>query len=250
MCADDVVQFVQRQVPHFHLKRAKLMTTALRSFLRFACYRGEVTLDLAAAVPVVANWSMTSIPRAIPADQVEQLLASIDRSTAIGHRDYAILLLLARLGLRSSEVVFLELDDIDWNTGHLCVRGKRGQRSDLPLSAECGKAIAAYLRHGRPQSICRRVFLRAKAPIDGLHGPCGVGSIVQHAIERAGIKTPTKGAHQFRHGLATDMLSQGATLSEIGEVLGHRHPQTTTIYAKVGIKALRTLALPWPGGVQ
>jgi integrase/recombinase XerD len=250
LCADDVVKFVQRQVPRLHLKQAKLMTTALRSFLRFARYRGDVTLDLAAAVPTVANWSMTSIPRAIPADQVEQVLASIDRSTAVGRRDYAILLLLARLGLRSSEVVFLELDDIDWNAGHFSVRGKNGQRSDLPLSTECGKAIAAYLRHGRPKSNCRQVFLRSKAPIDGLQGPSSLGAIVRHSLERADIKAPTYGAHQFRHGLATDMLGQGASLGEIGDVLGHCHPQTTMIYAKVDIKALRTLALPWPGSVK
>lgn len=248
--AEDVVRFVQRQAPRLHLKRAKLLTTALRSFLRYGCYCGDIVLDLAAAVPIVANWSMTSIPRAIPQDQVRQLLASIDRHTAVGRRDYAILLLLARLGLRSSEVVFLELDDIDWNTGNFSVHGKAGQRSDLPLSTEVGEAIACYLQHGRPKSTCRRVFLRTKAPIDGLRGPSSLGAIVRHSLERAGINAPTKGAHQFRHGLATDMLNQGASLGEIGELLGHRHPQTTTIYAKVDIKALRTLALPWPGGVR
>lgn len=250
LCAADVVEFVQRQAPRLHRKRAKLMTTAMRSFLRYARHRGDVTLDLAAAVPIVANWSMTSIPRAIAADQVQQLLASIDRRTAIGRRDYAILLLLARLGLRSSEVAFLELDDIDWNSSHLSVRGESGQRNKLPLPTEVGKAIAAYLRRGRPQSTSRRVFLRAKAPIVGLQGACGIGSIVRHSLERTGIHAPTYGAHQFRHGLATNMLRQGASLDEIGELLGHRHPQTTKIYAKVDIKALRTLALPWPGGVQ
>ena len=250
LCAGDVVRFVQRQAPRLHLKRAKLMTTALRSFLHYARYRGDVTLDLAAAVPVVANWSMTSIPRAIAADQVRQLLASIDRRTAIGRRDYAILLLLARLGLRSGEVAFLELDDIDWNAGQLSVRGKSGQRNELPLSTEVGKAIAAYLRHGRPRSTSRRVFLRAKAPIRGFRGASGVGSIVRHCLKRAGIDAPTTGAHQFRHGLATEMLRQGASLSEIGELLGHRHPQTTKIYTKVDLNALRTLALPWPGGVR
>jgi integrase/recombinase XerD len=248
--AADVVRFVQRQAPRLHRKRAKLMTAALRSFLRYARYRGDVTADLAAAVPIVANWSMTSIPRAIAADQVKQLLASIDRRTAIGRRDYAILLLLARLGLRASEVVFLELDDIDWNSGHLRVRGKGDQRNLLPLPPEVGKAIAAYLRRGRPQSVSRRVFLRDKAPIVGLQGASGIGSIVRHSLERAGIRAPTYGAHQFRHGLATSMFRQGASLGEIGELLGHRHPQTTKIYAKVDIEALRTLALPWPGGVQ
>ena len=250
LCAGDVVRFVQRQAPRLHLKRAKLMTTALRSFLRYARYLGEVTLDLAAVVPIVANWSMTSIPRAISADHVRQLLASIDRRTAVGRRDYAVLLLLARLGLRASEVAFLELDDIDWKSGCLYVRGKGAQRLELPLPAELGKAIVAYLRHGRPPSTSRRVFLRAKAPIRGFRGACAVGSIVRHSLQRAGINAPTTGAHQFRHGLATEMLRQGASLSEIGELLGHRNPQTTKIYAQVDLKALRTLALPWPGGVQ
>jgi len=157
LCAADVVRFVQRQAPRLHLKRAKLLTTALRSFLHYARYRGDVALDLAAAVPTVANWSMTSIPRAIPAESVRQLLASISRQTAIGRRDYAILLLLARLGLRASEVVFLTLDDIDWDAGQVSVRGKRDRRSALPLPADVGEAIAAYLRHGRPRSTSRRV---------------------------------------------------------------------------------------------
>jgi integrase/recombinase XerD len=250
LCAGDVVQFVQHQVPRLHLKRAKLMTTALRSFLRYARYLGAVRLDLAAAVPSVANWSMSSIPRAICADHVRQLLASIDRRSAIGRRDYAILLLLARLGLRASEVAFLELDDIDWNGGRLYVRTKGARRLELPLPADVGKAIVAYLRRGRPVSTSRRIFLRAKAPIRGFLGASGVGCIVRHSLERAGIDAPTKGAHQFRHGLATQMLRHGASLGEIGELLGHRHPQTTTIYAKVDIQALRTLALPWPGGVR
>lgn len=147
-------------------------------------------------------------------------------------------------------MAFLDLDDIDWNTGQLSVRGKSGQRSELPLSADVGRAIAAYLRRGRPHSASRRVFLRAKAPIHGFLGPGGVGSVVRHALQRAGIHAPTYGAHQFRHGLATEMLRGGASLGEIGDVLGHRHPQTTTLYAKVDIQALRSLALPWPGGVR
>ena len=246
----DIVRFVQRQAPRLHTKRAKLMTSALRSFLQYAQYRGEVGLELAEAVPVVANWSMPSIPRAISADQVRQLLASIDQGTAMGRRDYAILLLLARLGLRSSAVVGLELDDIDWNRATLTVRGKSGLRHAFPLSPEVGQAIAAYLYDGRPLSTSRRVFLRAKAPIRGFRSAGGVGSIVRHALQHAGVKAPTYGAHQFRHGLATELLRQGASLSEIGDVLGHRHPQTTMMYTKVDLEALRTLALPWPGGAQ
>jgi integrase/recombinase XerD len=226
------------------------MTTALRSFLQYARYLGEVTLDLAAAVPIVANWSMTSIPRGISTEHVRQLLASIDRRTAVGRRDYAILLMLARLGLRAGEVVSLELGDIDWNLGQVNVRGKSGQRNRLPLATEVGKAIAAYLQRGRPHSTSRRVFLRARAPICAFRGVSGIDSIIRHALQRAGIQATTSGAHQFRHGLATEMLRQGASLSEIGELLGHRHPQTTKIYTKVDIKALRTLALPWPGGVR
>jgi len=250
LCAGDVVGFVQRQAPRLHPKRSKLMTTALRSFLQYARYCGEVTADLAAAVPVVPNWSRTTLPRGIMTEQVRQLLASINRRTAMGRRDYAILLLLARLGIRSSEVAFLDLDDIDWNLGQLNVRGKRGQCTELPLLPEVGKAIAAYLRHGRPESASRRLFLRAKAPLRGFQGASGVGSVVRHSLKRAKVNAPTYGAHQFRHGLATEMLRQGASLGEIGEILGHRHPQTTAIYAKVDIDALRTLALPWPGGAR
>lgn len=161
--AGDVVGFVQQRVPGLHLKRAKLMTTALRSFLRYARFRGALTRDLAAAVPVVANWSMTAIPRAIAADQVRQLLGSIDRDQPTGRRDYAILLMLARLGLRSGEVAFLELDDIDWKAGCLHVRGKGGRRNELPLPVEVGEAIVAYLQSGRPRSPSRRVFFACQS---------------------------------------------------------------------------------------
>jgi integrase/recombinase XerD len=250
LCASDVVRFVQRQAAHLHQKRAKLLTCALRSFLRYVRYLGKTKLDLAAAVPIVANWSMSSIPRAITEEQVRHLLSSVDRRTAMGRRDYAILILLARLGLRSGEVASLELGDIDWKAGQLSVRGKTGQRSELPLTAEVGKVIAAYLRRGRPHSTSRRVFLRAKAPVRGFRGASGVGSIVRHRLQRAGIDAPTLGAHQFRHGLASSLLRHGASLSEIGELLGHHNPETTKIYIKVDIDALRTLALPWPGGVR
>jgi site-specific recombinase XerD len=244
----DVIGFVQRQAPRLHLKRAKLLTTALRSFFQFALYSGQMRLDLATAVPCVANWSMPSIPRGIAPDQVKQLLSQLDRGTAVGRRDYAILLLLARLGLRSGEVAFLELDDIDWKAACLSVRGKRGRRTQLPLSKDVGDAIVAYLRDGRPRSTSRRVFLRAKAPVRGFLGSVAVSTIVRHALQRAGIEAPTTGAHQFRHGLATNMLRHGASLSEIGELLGHRSPETTKIYTKVDLDSLRALALPWPGG--
>lgn len=248
LSAADVVHFVRYQAPRLHRKRAKLMTTALRSFLSYARFCGEVDVDLAAAVPVVPNWSMASIPRAIAPQQVRQLLASIDRRTATGRRDYAIVLLLARLGLRSGEVASLQLDDIDWKAGQLSVHGKSGYRNDLPLPADVGKAIAAYLKRDRPQSTSRCVFLRVRAPACGFQGANAIGSIVRHCLQRSDVSAPTFGAHQFRHGLATEMLRRGASLGEIGDLLGHRHPQTTTIYTKVDLKALRKLAPPWPGG--
>lgn len=248
--AADVVRFVRHQAPRLHRKRAKLMTTALRSFLSYARFCGEVTVDLAAAVPVVPNWSMASIPRAIAPDQVRRLLASIDRRTATGRRDYAIVLLLARLGLRSGEVASLKLDDIDWKAGQLSVHGKSGHRNKLPLPADVGRAIAAYLKGGRPPSTSRCVFLRARAPACAFQGGCAIGSIVRHRLQRSDVDAPTFGAHQFRHGLATEMLRGGASLGEIGDLLGHRDPQTTMIYTKVDLEALRKLALPWPGGTR
>lgn len=250
LCARDVISFVRRRAPRLHVKRAKLLTTALRSFLRYGCYLGKVRADLITAVPTVASWSMPLIPRAISPDQVRQVLSHIDRRTEVGRRDYAILLLLARLGLRAGEIVSLELDDIDWNGGALSVRGKGGRRSQLPLPKDVGAAIVAYLQHGRPRTSCRRVFLRAKAPVRGFLGPSAVSTVVRHAIVRADVEAPTRGAHQFRHGLASEMLRHGASLAEIGELLGHRSPETTKIYAKVDLKVLRTLALPWPGGAR
>ena len=250
LSADDIVRFVQRKARVLRPKRAKLMTSALRSFLRYACYLGEASPELVAAVPVVAGWSMQQIPRGISPDQVQQLLASIDRSSAMGRRDYAILLLLARLGLRASEIRFLGLDDIDWINGTLRLRTKGGKRNTFPLSQEVGEAIADYLRHGLPQCRSRRIFLRVRAPIEGFRNTGGIQSVVRHAIQRAGLVTPTLRTHQFRHGLATEMLRSGSSLAEIGDVLGHCHPDTTRIYAKVDLEALRSLALPWPGGAQ
>jgi integrase/recombinase XerD len=250
LSAREVVGFVRRQAPRQHLNTAKLLTAALRSFLKYARYRGYIRLDLTGAVPTVANWSMTSIPRGIAPDQIRRLLAQIDRSTAVGRRDYAILLMLARLGLRACEVAFLELGDIDWNDGSLSVRSKGGRSVKFPLPRDVGAAIAAYIQRGRPRGTCRRVFLCAHAPIRGFRSACTIATIVRHAILRTGVDAPTTGAHQFRHALATKMLRHGASLSEIGELLGHRSPETTKIYATVDIDALRTLALPWPGGAR
>ncbi len=250
LCAADVTGFVRRRAATIQSKRVQMMTTALRSFLRFARYRGDIDRDLAACVPAIANWKLSTIPRAIPPDQVELLLSSIDRKTAVGRRDYAILLILARLGLRAGEIKALTLGDLDWQQGLIMVRGKAARYSQLPLPADVGESIADYLQNARPTTESRSVFLRARAPAGTFRSECAIACIVKHALERAGIDAPRKGAHQFRHGLASQMLRQGATLSEIGELLRHRSPQTTAIYAKVDTVSLVTLALPWPGGAQ
>ena len=248
LSAADVVDFIRRQSSRLSPARAKSATIAMRSFLRYLRLRGDVAIDLAAAVPTVPNWSMTAIPRAIAPDQLRAVLDSCRRDTAVGCRDYAILLLLARLGLRAGEIVALTLDSIDWNRGCLAVVGSKvGQNSELPLPADVGSAIAEYLRRSRPRSDCRRLFLRANAPIGGLGSQTSVGTIVGAAIARAGVNPPQRGAHQFRHALACEMLRQGASLTEVGSLLRHQHQKTTSIYAKVDFVALRPLSLAWPG---
>ena len=172
LCAADVTRFVRRRAGAIQSKRVQLMTTALRSFLRFARYRGDIEKDLAACIPAVANWKQSTLPRALPPDQVEQVLNSVDRKTAMGRRDYAILLILARLGLRAGEIRALTLEDLDWKEGLITVRGKAGRFSQLPLPRDVGAAIADYLRHGRSTASSRCVFLRAKAPAGGFQGQC------------------------------------------------------------------------------
>jgi integrase len=159
-------------------------------------------------------------------------------------------LLLARLGLRACEIVALELDDIDWDNGRITIRGKVGRWAQMPLPCDVGKAIALYLRFGRPCCICRRIFLRHRAPVRGFAHSITVSSIVRRALIDAGIDSVRKGAHLFRHTLATNLLRQEASLDEIGELLRHQSPNTTALYAKVDLTALRSLALPWPGGAR
>lgn len=248
LSAAEVICFVQNGALRYR-KRAKLMVTALRSFFRFLRYRGHIEIDLAAAVPSVSRWSMTTIPKSLSPDQVERVLTSSKGFSDIDLRDHAMLLLLARLGLRAGEIVSLTLDDIDWNAGCITVNGKGSKFAKMPLPIDVGDAIASYLLHGRPSSKIRNVFLRERAPIAALT-PATVSTQVQRALILAGIESPNQGAHQFRHSLATQMLSRGFSLSEIGEILRHRSTQTTEIYAKVDFNSLRGLALPWPGGAQ
>lgn len=243
----DVTDFVLQSIGTLSPSRAKLLAGALRSFFRFLLMRGEIAADLAAAVPTVADWRMAVVPKGIAPGQVRRLLRSCDRRTATGRRDYAVLLLLARLGLRAGEVAALTLDDIDWETGEIVVRGKGSRFDRLPLPPDVGEALVAYLRR-RPQCVTRRIFVTARAPIRDLVDRRAVSCIVRRGFTRAGLDLPRKGAHVLRHTLASDLLRRGASLPEIGELLRHRRLDTTTIYAKVDLAALRALALPWPGG--
>jgi len=244
--ASDVSGFVVSWTRTHPPGRAPLLVTALRSFFRFLLRHGKIDLDLAGAVPSVPRWRLASLPRYLPAEQVERVLASCDRKTAGGRRDYAVLSLLARLGLRAREVARLELEDIDWRAGELLVLGKRSRKDRLPVLPDVGEALADYLRHGRPACATRRVFVRLRAPVRAIAEERTVSSIVCAALRRAGLNPPVKGAHMLRHSLATRMLRGGASMAEIAEVLRHRSPQTTEIYAKVDFAALRSLALPWP----
>ena len=249
--AADVVRFVQREAARLHhAKRAKLMTTALRSLLQYARYRGLIKSDLRISVPTVANWSMASLPRALSSDELQRLLAGCERESSVGRRNWAILLLLARLGLRAGEVVALTLDDLDWATGELCIRSAGTHADHLPIPQDVGEALADYLRHARPACASRRVFVRIRAPHRGFATSATISTLVRRALAHAELDPAHKGAHLLRHTVATQMLRQGASLAEIGELLRHRNPQTTMIYAKVDLDLLRPLALPWPGGAS
>ena len=248
----DASAFVKSEAKRMAPAALKNVVTALRSFLRYAQFRGEAITGLAASVPAVASWASTPpIPRAISAEHAQSAIDSCDRRSAVGRRDRAVLLLLARLGLRACEIVRLTLDDVDWDCAQLRVRGKGGRESLLPLTADVGEAIAAYLERGRPASPDRHLFLRSLAPIRGLmEGSDGIGTIVRHALNRAKVDAPHRGSHQFRHALAVRMLQLGASFPEIGQVLRHRSPQSTSLYAKVDVSALRKLAMAWPGGAR
>jgi site-specific recombinase XerD len=242
-----VQKFVLERSRNRAPKSTQLMLSALRSFLRFLFLRGKITVELADHVPTVAFWRQPEPPKWLPAEDIKRVLNSCDRHSACGQRNYAILLLLARLGLRAGEIVSLKLEDIRWETAEISVCGKGAHRKRFPLPEEVGVAIAAYLKNGRPRCDSRRVFLRTLAPIRGFARSSTVDAVVSRAVRRAGLNPPLKGAHLFRHSLATSMLRHGATLTEIGQILHHANPDTTSIYAKVDIAGLRALAMPWPG---
>ena len=246
--AAEVSGFVAAECRRRGTGSAKILVTALRSLLRFLVVEGIVAPGLQDAVPAVAGWRGGGLPKALPDGQVAALLAACDPETGTGRRDFAVLTLLARLGLRACEAAALELGDIDWRAGTVTVRGKGRRDEQLPLPSDVGEALAGYLRDGRPAGCAsRRVFLLSRAPGGGLSAGVVIG-IVRRACLRAGL--PEAGAHRLRHTAATGMLRAGAPLAEIGQVLRHRSATTTAIYAKVDHGALAQLAMPWPGSLS
>jgi site-specific recombinase XerD len=242
--ARDVTGFLAASCSSGRAQHAPAVVPVLRSFLRFALLEGVIALPLHHTVPAVAGWRMSPLPQGISPEALRALLESCDRSSARGQRDFAILTLLCRLGLRAGEVTGMALEDLDWRRGELVVHGKARRDETLPLPADVGEAIATYLAEGRPEARSRSVFLRCYAPRRGLSVPA-VSGIVYAACERAGIARI--GAHCLRHTAASMMLAKGASLAEVGEVLRQRSQSSTAIYAKVERTRLATLARPWPG---
>lgn len=243
----DVTAFLLRKTSCLAGRNAKNLICWLRPFLRLLCLEGLTAAQLAVALPPVAGWRQTQLPARLTPSEVEALLDSCDRSQAHGLRDFAILKLLARLGLRAIEVARLELDDLNWRIGEVVIRGKGCQHDRLPVPVDVGEALVAYLCDGRPRTELRQVFITQRAPLRGI-GTSVVSQTVGNACKRVGM--PPVGAHRLRHTLASEMLRQGLALPEIAQVLRHRDLAATAIYAKVDRGALRSVVQPWPGGAQ
>jgi integrase/recombinase XerD len=246
----DLQRFILQETKRTSMGQVRHTIQVLRSFLRFLLRHGMIKNDLAEALPTSAHWRLSHLPKSLPPDQIRRILACCDRLTPTGRRDHVILLILARLGLRAGEVVAMTLDDLDWENGEILVRGKGLRHDRLPMPQDVGKAIVDYLRYDRPASPTRRLFIRMLAPKCGFMASGAINDLVRRALKRAGLDPKFKGSHLFRHSLATNLLSRGASLREIGGILRHQQLSSTQIYAKVDIKALRCVALPWMGGVQ
>ncbi|GBR73167.1 site-specific integrase [Acidiphilium acidophilum] len=247
----EVIRYIERHAQDWSPATGKGMCSSLRVFLRYLHHQGLNPRALAHCVPSMRRWKFAALPTFLTATQVQRALDGCDRATPMGRRDYAILMMLAKLGLRAGEVATLTLDDIDWRTGEILVRAKGRQRARMPILPDVGAAIVAYLRDGRPQASCRQLFIRTLAPHLGFASGCAITMIAKMALDRVGIEgCAHRGAHIFRHSLATELLRSGATLSQIGQLLRHESHDTTRIYAKVDIETLRTLSRPWPGGAQ
>jgi integrase/recombinase XerD len=240
--------FVLKRAKCYGVSYAKLGATAVRALLRFLAATGKCRGGLEYSIPVFASWKFSSIPRYIAAEDLQRVMTSCTDNPA-GLRNRAILLLLARLGLRAGDIVGIRLSDLDWKNGRLAVCGKGRRREFLPLPQEVGDAILDYLQQARPPLPAPELFITTRAPFGPLSTQA-VSGIVRTSLLRAGVKAPAYGAHVLRHTAATSMLRQGASLAGIGAVLRHRSPQTTAHYAKVDIVALSEIAQPWPGATS
>jgi integrase len=241
-----VTGFVRRECGRRGVASAKATVRGLRSLPRFLYLDGQITEPLAGAVPSAASWQLAGLPQTVSPADLARLMEGCDRRSAAGRRDYAVLVLLARLGLRAGEVAGLDLGDFNWRQGEITVRGKGSRRDILPLPADVGEAVAGWLREGRPRgTACTAAFVGLRPP-RGRLASTSVSYIVRRACVRAGVSAV--GAHRLRHTMAAQVLRAGGTLAEIGQVLRHALPGTTAIYAKVDVLALSPLARPWPGG--
>ena len=252
---EDPTKFDAKSLRKFVLERsqqcgwgvAKQCTSAVRMFLRFLIADGKCAVGLDASIPAFAHWHLSSLPRYLQPDEVERVITSCDPATRIGRRDRAILLLLARLGLRAGDVARLRLGDLDWKEAVIHVSGKGRRQTLLPLTQEIGDAIVTYIQDGRPQTAADTLFIRSDAPFRAFANHCAISMIVAQAMRRAGVNCPSRGAaHVLRHSVASSMLKQGSSLQEIAGVLRHRSITTTEIYAKVDVVTLRQIAQPWP----
>jgi len=237
--AATIQSFLLSQIRDRSSEYKRLLATALRSFFRFLFLCGDLPTDLSSSVPTVRKCQKPAIPAFLSQEEIDRVIAAMDQSTATGSRDRAVLLLLARLGLRAGEIVTLELDDIRWRRGEIVIRGKGRMMESLLLPADVGEALARYLYEDPSLRETRCVFRRVYAPPVGLTRPAAVGHIVRHALARAGVQRRGRGAaHLFRHGLATQMIRKGTSLAEISEILRHRSLNTTAVYAQVSFEAL------------
>jgi site-specific recombinase XerD len=239
-----VAQFLLARAGQVQAWAMKATAGRLRAFLRYLYAAGLIPHPLDGAVPPPAGWGLTALAKAVPEEKIAAVLAACDRATARGRRDYAIVLILRRLGLRNGEVARLDLDDIDWRAGVMLVHLKGGRITRVPLPPDVGQVMADYLTDGRPETACRRVFVIHRAPFSGL-SRSAVTDVVRGACRRAGID-PAFAPHRLRHSLASELLRQGASMHEVGQVLAHRFESTTAVYAKLDYHALGELARPWP----
>jgi len=244
----DVVKFVASMTGRFSPRSMKTVRSALRSFFRYLRVEGLCDEQLEAAIPTVAHWRLSSLPRYLTDQQLEQVLASFNASTPGRDRDHAIVLCLSTMGLRPREVADLRLEDIDWRAGVIQLRARKNHRdAALPLPRKAGRAIVTYLRGQRPVTDERRVFVQHRGAHRGQPiSSNAVSAVVVRALQRAHVEAPLAGAYVLRHTVATRLVRQGASLKEVADFLGHRCLNTATIYAKVDLPALREVALPWP----